>query len=148
MELKLIKRLSTYFWNLILNKKKIPSALKQVRSEVDRLVDYSNTSDYSKLETLDLLKIYKEFGRSFGNLLIIVQIKSLKKQNNSYTFSKLNQGKIGKLYPALRYTNHKEPYATVQLEGFDIPIKLCNLIIRGYNEYSPDYKTYLKKFDN
>ena len=140
--------------------------LKQVGSfdklsEVDKLILLAPSKDIEKLKKLNLLKIYKDLGGTFGNKQLKVRVKSLKDQFLPIANDKEYADKEGYLSPYINYNNdnpHGRQWVSMQLDDF-IPklgnvgggsfdsanVSLDNIFPIDYNDKSPEFVRYEQK---
>lgn len=126
--------------------------------DIDKLALLGGTND-PRLKALDLLKVYKENGGTFGRLNLKVRVKHESEQPIDHRFSKEHAGKMGYLYPYIFYDEvTKTPYVNVRFKDFtsnlsnygggnydEAPIALANLIPLDYNEIDSDFDKHDKK---
>jgi hypothetical protein len=127
--------------------------------DIDKLALLGGTND-SRLMSLDLNKIFKENGGTFGKLEITVRVKDENQQPIKHKFSKEFAGKKGYLYPYINYSEKGEPYVTVRFDEFisdpdykgggsyeERPIFLANMYPIDYDEIKSDFVKYQNKVD-
>lgn len=128
--------------------------------DIDKLALLTDTNNEKELKKLNLIKIYKENGGTFGRLMIKVRVKPIKEQPIKHKFSQEFSGKEGWLYPYINISDKKESYVTVRFEEFnpdfnmkgggtyvERPIMLDNLYPIGYNDIKSDFVDYDKRVD-
>lgn len=128
--------------------------------DIDKLALLGGTND-PRLKTLDLSKIIKENGGTFGRFNIKVRIKPMNEQLINHTFSQEFAGQIGYLYPYTDYSNDDHSsYATVRFNNFvknddykgggtyiERPIFLLNMYPIDYNDINSEFKDYDKRVE-
>ena len=127
--------------------------------DIDKLALLGGTDD-KRLMFLDLEKIFKENGGTFGMLEIKVKIKDANKQPIKHEFSQEFAGKEGYLFPYIHYSDDDKPYVTVRFDEFvsnldnfgggnyeERPIMLANMYPIDYDEIKTDFVKYQNKVD-
>lgn len=127
--------------------------------DVDKLALLGGTND-DKLKNLNLIKIFKENGGTFGLLEIKVKVKNVNEQPINHKFSKEFAGEEGYLFPYINYSDDNEPYVTVRFDKFvsnldnfgggnyeERPIMLDNIYPIDYDEIKSDFVKYQNKID-
>lgn len=128
--------------------------------DIDKLALLGGTDD-NRLKSLNLLKIYKENGGTFGNLNIKVKIKDVNQQPINHEFSKEFAGKEGYLTQYIQVNNStNKPYVTVRFDEFishpdsfgggtyeHRPIYLANMFPIDYDEIKSTFADYQNKVD-
>lgn len=129
--------------------------------EIDKLVLLAPSGDITKLQALDLIKIFKSNGGTFGKLQTKVKIKDVANQPINHKFSQEFAGKEGWLFP---YINHDEEtgqgYVSVRFKDFNSdlgnfgggnyeerPIMLANMYPIGFNDIDGEFEKYQLKTD-
>lgn len=128
--------------------------------EIDKLVLLGPSGDIPKLQALDLIKIFKSNGGTFGKLQTKVRIKKIDNQPIDHKFSKEFAGKDGFLFPYISYTENNEPYVSVRFKEFysdlgsfgggsyeERPIMLKNMFPIDYNDVDDEFAKYQLKSD-
>jgi len=127
--------------------------------DIDKLALLGGTND-DKLKKLNLGKIFKQNGGTFGKLEIKVKVKSVNEQPINHKFSKEFAGEEGYLFPYINYTDDNEPYVTVRFDKFvsnlnsfgggnyeERPIMLDNIYPIDYDEIKSEFVKYQNKID-
>lgn len=128
--------------------------------DIDKLALLSDTDNEEELKKLDLRKIFKENGGTFGRLMIKVRIKPVKEQPINHKFSQEFAEEEGWLYPYINYSSTDGAYVTVRFDEFtsdyemkgggsyeERPIILDNMYPIGYNDIKSDFVDYDRKVD-
>jgi hypothetical protein len=128
--------------------------------DIDKLALLTDSDNENELKKINLSKIYKENGGTFGRLMIKVRVKNKNEQPISHKFSQDFAGKIGWLYPYINYSDKNEAYVTVRFDEFNSdndmkgggryeerPIMLDNIYPIGYNDIKSDFVKYDNKVD-
>ena len=128
-------------------------------SDIDKLALLGGTND-GRLMSLDLNKIFKENGGTFGQLEVKIKVKDINQQPINHKFSKEFAGKEGYLYPYINYTENGEPYIKVRFDEFisnpdykgggsyeERPIFLANIYPIDYDEIKSDFVKYQNNVD-
>lgn len=142
------------------------NAIDNALDKYDEFNDFNNLADIDKLallggsndprlKKLDLSKIFKENGGTFGRFNITVIVKPINEQPINHTFSKEFAGKIGYLYPYTDYSDNNESYVTVRFNNFnkdsnykgggvyeERPIFLNNMYPIDYTDIKSEFKDY------
>ncbi len=142
----------------------VDAALEKIKSvggfanlpDIDKLALLSDSGHTDQLKQLDLKKIFRENGGTYGRLMIKIKVKDIGEQPIKHKFSQEFAGKEGWLYPYIHYDN-KLPYVTVRFDEFvpdhtmkgggtyeERPIFLDNIYPIGYN----DIKSAFVKYDD
>lgn len=125
-------------------------------SELDKLILYAPSNDINKLKRIDLDKIYKELGGTFGYLMLKVRIKDYNEQPiKNHKFSEQYAGEEGYMYPYVNYTDDGKEYVTIQFDKFtanpdykgggsyeEARIFLANLYPIGYDDTKQEFINY------
>jgi hypothetical protein len=119
-----------------------------------------SSGNLKELKKLNLVKIYKENGGTFGRLNIKIKVKDINEQPVNHQFSKEFAGAEGYLYPGIHYSSNNEEYVTVRFDQFNSdhgmkgggtyeerPIMLDNIYPIGYDEIKSDFVDYDKRVD-
>jgi hypothetical protein len=121
--------------------------------DIDKLALLGGTND-PRLKNLDLGKIFKENGGTFGRFNVKVRIKSINEQMINHTFSKEFAGQVGYLNGYINYSD-ESGYVTVRFNNFlkntdlkgggsyiERPIFLLNMYPIDYNDIKSEFKDY------
>jgi hypothetical protein len=127
--------------------------------DIDKLALLGGSND-KRLKLLDLEKIFRENGGTFGLLEIKVRVKDINQQPIEHRFSQEFAGKEGYLSPYINYSDNNEPYVTVRFDEFvsnldnfgggnyeGRPIMLANMYPIDYDEIKSDFVDYQNKID-
>ena len=127
--------------------------------DIDKLALLGGSDD-ERLKSLDLNKIFKENGGTFGKFEIEVRIKDKNQQPIKHAFSQEFAGKEGYLFPYINYDDNNQPYVTVRFDEFvgnldnfgggnyeERPIFLANIYPIDYDEIKSDFVNYQNKTD-
>lgn len=128
--------------------------------DLERLVLLAPSGDISKLKNINLQKVYKEKGGTFGNLQIKVRVKDINNQPIDHKFSKEFAGKDGYLFSPIHYDDKSQPYVIVRFKEFtsnpeykgggsyeERPIMLANIFPIDYNDIDDEFAKYQNKID-
>jgi len=126
--------------------------------DIDKLALLSNTNNIDELKKLNLSKIYKDNGGTFGRFNIKIMVKPLKEHPIEHKFSKEFQNKMGWLYPYIDYSDNGEGYVTVRFEEYtpdngmkgggtytERPIMLKNIFPIAIDDVKSEFKDYDKR---
>jgi hypothetical protein len=147
------------FQNIALDKIKSLGGFDKL-PDIDKLALLGGTND-SRLQSLNLIKIYKENGGTFGNLNIKVKIKDSSQQPIKHEFSREFAGKEGYLTRFIHVNSStNKPYVTVRFDEFidhpdsfgggsyeHRPIYLANMYPIDYDEVKSEFANYQNKID-
>lgn len=165
---KLKNFIETIFIQFLNENKYVDKALDKINkvggfnylSDIDKLALLTDTDNEKELKNLNLYKIYKENGGTFGRLMINVKVKPIKEQPIKHKFSQEFSEKEGWLYPYINYSEENEPYVRVRFDEFnpdfnmkgggtyeERPIMLDNMYPIGYSDIKSDFVDYDRKVD-
>lgn len=129
-------------------------------SDLDKLALLGGTDDYAKLKNLDLHKIFKEMGGTFGNKLIKVKIKPANEQPIKDNIDQKMANQEGYLSNYIDYSEDGGAYVTVTFKNFNpdtnmkgggtypsYPIMLRNMFPIDYDHKNPEFVAYEKKVE-
>lgn len=125
-------------------------------NELDKLILYAPSKDVNKLKRIDLDKIYKELGGTFGYLMLKVRIKDYNEQPiKNHKFSEQYAGEEGYMYPYINYTDDGKEYVTIKFDKFianpdykgggsyeEARIFLANLYPISYDDTNEEFIRY------
>jgi hypothetical protein len=128
--------------------------------DIDKLALLTDTDNENELKKLNLERIFRENGGTFGRLMIKVKIKPKNEQPIKHRFSQEFDGKTGWLYPYIDYSDENEAYVKVRFDEFNSdynikgggtyeerPIMLDNMYPIGYDDIKSDFVNYDNKVD-
>ena len=126
--------------------------------DIDKLALLSDSENYNELNKLDLTKIYKENGGTFGRFNVKIKVKPLEEQPIEHIFSRECENKVGWLYPHIDYDDAGERYVTVRFEEYtpsnkmkgggsytQRPIMLKNMFPLAITDVKSEFKDYDKR---
>jgi hypothetical protein len=129
--------------------------------DIDKLALLSDSDNETEKKRLDLGRIYKENGGTFGRLMIKVRVKNIDEQRIKHKFSQEFAGKIGWLYPYINYTDDNDAYVIVRFDEYNSdlnmkgggtyeerPILIKNLYPIGYNDIKSEFVNYDKRVES
>lgn len=128
--------------------------------DIDKLALLTGTNNENELKKLNLIKIFRENGGTFGRLMIEIKVKPKNEQPIKHNFSQEFAGKTGWLYPYINYSVENDAYVTVRFDEFnpnysvkgggtyvERPIMLDNMYPIGYTDIKSDFVNYDNKVD-
>jgi hypothetical protein len=128
--------------------------------DIDKLALLTHTDNENELKKLNLGRIFRENGGTFGRLMIKVKIKPKNEQPIKHKFSQDFAEKTGWLYPYINYSDENEAYVTVRFDEFnsdinmkgggtyeEMPIMLDNMYPIGFDDIKSDFVNYDNKVD-
>jgi hypothetical protein len=126
--------------------------------DIDKLALLTDTDNENELKKLNLQKIFKENGGTFGRLMIKIKVKPKNEQPIKHKFSQEFAEKTGWLYPYVNYSDKNEEYVTVRFDEFNSdynmkgggtyeerPIMLDNMYPIGYDDIKSEFVNYDNK---
>jgi hypothetical protein len=127
--------------------------------DIDKLALLGGSGD-ALLKNLNLGKIFKENGGTFGKLEIKIKVKDKNNQPIKHRFSQEFAGKEGYLFPYINYDDENQPYVIVRFDEFasdpnlkgggnykELPIMLGNMYPIDYDKIKSDFVQYQNKVD-
>lgn len=114
-------------------------------TELDKLKLGSYSDNQELLDRIQLMKLFRENGGTFGNYKIKVRVKPINKQEINHKLSKEYENEVGYLAPYYNQDDNNIPYGKVKFDKIEqyspmdfgnpsSPIYLKNLQIIGYKE--------------
>lgn len=128
--------------------------------DIDKLALLTDTDNENELKKLNLTRIFRENGGTFGRFMVKIKVKPTNEQPIKHKFSQEFAGKTGWLYPHINYSDKNEAYVTVRFDEFNSDynmkgggtyeersIMLDNIYPIGYTDIKSDFVNYDNKVD-
>jgi len=157
--IKVLKESNEEYQNIALDKMNQVGGYDKL-GDLNKLALLGGSGDYEKLKQLDLGRIFKENGGTFGKNNIKIKILPINEQPNKHKFSQELAGREGYLVGPIHYSDKSEPYVTVKFKEFEpnkdmkgggtypqYPIMMDNMFPIDYDYIDPEFLAYDRKVD-